>query len=200
MKNCTSILTLTLLSVLTFFISCSDAEEVHYYSFKNIEYTVGSGDGMMEYETPWEECYILVNKSETSEVKAGPSDIYIGYRERYYFECTDASTFNPTPGYVHVPLPEALTSGNQVVFEDKEGEYSLEEVDMNRSKESQLFTIPPKTKLTLERKVVMKKLQLTYKASFQRYPSGRDHVVTGKFIRYIPVGISLVEKYEPVNE
>ena len=199
MKNCKSFWTLMLMGIMVFLSSCSDDEDVFYYSFKNIEYTVGSDDGMIEYETPWVECYILVNKSETSEVKAGPSDIYIGYRDRYNFQCNDASTFNPTPGYVHIPLPEALTSTNQVVFEEKEGEYSMEEVDTNRSKESKMFTIPPKTKLLLERKLVMKKLTLTYKATFQRHPSGRDHIVTGKFIRHIPVGIALMENYEPVN-
>lgn len=200
MKNCKLFVSMMLISIVAFLSSCSDAEEVYYYSFKKIEYTVGSDDGMIEYETPWIECYILVNKSETSEVQAGPSDIYIGYRDRYSFQCSDASTFNPTPGYVHVPLPESLSSGNQVVFEEEEGEYSMEEVDTNRSKESKMFTIPPKTKLVLERKIVMKKLTLTYKATFQRHPSGSDHVVTGKFIRHIPVGIALMENYEPVNE
>ena len=200
MKNYKLFVSMMLISVVTFFSSCSDDEDVFYYSFKDIEYMVGSDDGMTEYETPWEECYILVNKSETSEVKAGPSDIYIGYRDRYKFQCSDASTFNPTPGYVHVPLPESLTSGNRVVFEEKEGEYSMEEVDTNRSKESKMYTIPPKTKLVLERKVVMKKLTLTYAATFQRHPAGKDHVVAGKFIRYIPVGIALIENYQPVNE
>ena len=76
-----------LISVVAFFSSCSDSkeEDIFYYSFKNIEYSIGSDDGMIEYETPWVDCYILVNKSETSEVKAGPSDIYIGYRDRYNF-------------------------------------------------------------------------------------------------------------------
>ena len=199
MKNFRLILSMALISVMTLFSSCSDNEGIYYYSFKNIEYTVGDGDGMSEYETPWEECYILVNNSETSEVQAGPSDIYIGNNARYNFTCATPSAFNPTVGYVHVPLPEALTSTNQVVFEEKEGEYSMEEVDTNRSKESKMFTIPPKTKLVLERKLVMKKLTLTYKATFQRHPSGRDHIVTGKFIRHIPVGIALMENYEPVN-
>ena len=45
----------------------------------------------------------------------------------------------------------------------------------------------------------MKKLVLTYTATFQRHPEGRDHVVTGKFVRHIPVGIALVEKYEPID-
>ena len=200
MKICKSFLALTLLGVLTFFVSCSDAEEVHYYSFKNIEYTVGSDDGMTEYETPWEECYILVNKSATSEVTSGPGDLYKGYHESYHFECTDASLFNPTPGYVHVPLPEALSSGGQVIFDEKEGEYCLDEVEVNRSYEGKMFDIPAKTKLVLERKIMMKKLTLTYKATFQRHPSGSDHVVTGKFVRHIPVGLALKENYQPVNE
>ena len=55
------------------------------------------------------------------------------------------------------------------------------------------------TKLVLERKVEMRKLELTYKATFKCHPSGSDYVVTGKFLRYTPVGISLVEKYEPVK-
>ena len=190
---------MTLIGIATILSACSDTEEVHYYSYRSIEYSIGSGDGMTEYESPWEECYILVNQSETSEVKAGPSDVYTGYRERYCFQ-SDASLFNPTPGHVHVPLPESLTSGNQVAYDEREGEYSKEEVEVNRSKNPQIYTIPPKTKLTLERKVETKKLVLTYKASFQRHPGGADHVVTGKFIRHIPVGISLVEKYEPINK
>ena len=188
-----------LLGIVSVFSGCSDAEEVHYYSYRNIEYSIGSGDGMTEYETPWEECYILVNQSEVSEVKAGPSDIYIGYRERYCFQ-SDDPLFNPTPGHVHVPLPESLTSGNQVAYDEREGEYSQEEVEVKQSKDPQIYTIPPKTKLTLERKVKMKKLVLSYKASFQRHPGGADLVVTGKFIRHIPVGISLVEKYEPIDK
>ena len=64
----------------------------------------------------------------------------------------------------------------------------------------QRIIIPPKTKLVLERKVVMKKLTLTYAATFKRHPAGKDHVVAGKFIRYIPVGIALMENYQPVNE
>ena len=158
MKNFRLILSMTLISVMTLFSSCSDNEGIYYYSFRNIEYTIGDGDGMSEYETPWEECYILVNNSETSEVQAGPSDIYIGNNARYNFTCATPSAFNPTVGYVHVPLPEALTSNNQVVFEDKGGEYSMEEVEVYRPKESKMYTIPPKTKLTLKRQVTMKKL------------------------------------------
>ena len=199
MKNFRLILSMALISVMTLFSSCSDNEGIYYYSFKNIEYTVGDGDGMSEYKTPWEECYILVNNSETSEVQAGPSDIYIGNNARYNFTCATPSAFNPTVGYVHVPLPEALTSNNQVVFEDKEGEYSMEEVEVYRPKESKMYTILPKTKLTLKRQVIMKKLILTYKANFQCHPSGSDHVVTGKFVRYTPVGIALMEEYESVN-
>lgn len=188
-----------LISIMTFFSSCSEDEEIFYYSFKNIEYSLSSDDGIAEYDTPWEECYILINNSEKSEVKSGPSDIYVGYHEYYCFECADGSTFNPTPGYVHVPLPEDLTSANQIVFEEKEGEYSLDKIEVNRSYDRKMFNIPAKTKFILERKVTMKRLVLTYKATFQRHPSGKDHVVTGKFFRYVPIGIALLENHEVVD-
>ena len=200
MKNFRLIVGMALIGVMTLFSSCSDNEEVYYYSFRSIEYIVADGDGMTEYETPWEECYILVNNSETSEVQAGPSDVYLGNNARYNFTCEAPSAFNPTVGHVHVPLPESLSPTNQVVFEEKEGEYSMEEVEVYRPAESKMYTISPKTKLTLKRQVTMKKLVLTYRASFQRHPSGGDHIVTGKFVRYIPVGIALMEEYEPVNK
>lgn len=198
MKFNKTILSMMLIGVVAFFSSCSDDEDVFYYSFKNITYSVGAGDGMTTYETDWNECYILVNNAET-EVKAGPGDFYSGYHERYYFQSDDPASFNPTVGHVHVPLPNAVASGNQVLFDTKEGEYSQDEVEVPRSYESKLYEIPAKTKLTLERKVDMKKLVLTYTATFQRHPSGKDLVTTGKFVRYIPSGIALVEKYEPVN-
>ena len=200
MKNCKSFWTLMLMGIMVFLSSCSDDEDVYYYSYNNITYSVGAGDGMTEYESPWEECYILVNNSETSEIKAGPSDIYLGYHDAYRFECDDPEAFNPTVGYVHVPLPEALSSGNQPVFDEKEGEYSKEEGEGNAYKESKMYTIPPKTQLVVERKVIVKKLVLTYTATFQRHPAGREHVVTGKFVRHTPTGIALVEKYEPIKE
>ena len=73
------------------------------------------------------------------------------------------------------------------------------EVDVFRLYESKMYSVPSKTKLTVEGKLEMKKLVLTYTATFQRHPGGKDHVVTGKFIRHIPMGITLVEKYEPVE-
>ena len=45
-----------LISIMTFFSSCSEDEEIFYYSFKNIEYSLSSDDGIAEYDTPWEEC------------------------------------------------------------------------------------------------------------------------------------------------
>ena len=55
MKNYKLFVSMMLISVVTFFSSCSDDEDVFYYSFKDIEYMVGSDDGMTEYETHWEE-------------------------------------------------------------------------------------------------------------------------------------------------
>jgi hypothetical protein len=98
-----------------------------------------------------------------------------------------------------VPIPQTLVSGSQIVLDEKEGEFSMEENEVIRSYEERKFNIPAKTKLVLERKVEMRKLELTYKATFKCHPSGSDYVVTGKFLRYTPVGISLVEKYEPVK-
>ena len=100
---------------------------------------------------------------------------------------------------MHVPLPKALSSGNQIVFDEREGEYSMLETDVFRLYESKMYDVPANTKLTVEGKLEMKKLVLTYTATFQRHPEGRDHVVTGKFVRHIPVGIALVEKYEPID-
>ena len=201
MKICKLFVSVMLMSMVAFWSSCSDGEDVFFYTFKDIEYSLaaGDGDGMTEYETPWEECYSIVNVSETSEAEAVANDLYKGYHEHYYFECADASLFNPTSGYVHVTLPEALTSGGQIVFDEKKGEYSLDKVEVLRSYEGKMFKIPAKPKFVLERKVMMKKLTLTYTATFQRHPAGKDHVVTGKFVRHIPIGVALMENYVPVQ-
>lgn len=200
MKTYYFFLSMMLIGIMTFLSSCSDDENVFYYSFKDIEYSVYTNDGMTSYETNWEAWQTIVNRAEDQEISAGSGDIYQGHHEYYYFECDNPSLFNPTVGHVHVPLPQAITLDNQISFDEKEGEYSLEKMEVNRSYESRMYDIPAKTKLTLERKIEMKKLTLTYTATFQRHPSGKDHVVTGKFIRYIPVGIALVEKYEPLKE
>lgn len=188
-----------LMGIVACFSSCSDDENVYYYSFKNIEYTVSAGDGLTSYETNWEVLQSIVNGSGDKEVQAGPGDIYQGYHEYYTFKCDNPGRFNPTVGHVHVPIPQTLVSGSQIVLDEKEGEFSMEENEVIRSYEERKFNIPAKTKLVLERKVEMRKLELTYKATFKCHPSGSDYVVTGKFLRYTPVGISLVEKYEPVK-
>jgi hypothetical protein len=188
-----------LMGIVACFSSCSDDENVYYYSFKNIEYTVSAGDGLTSYETNWEVLQSIVNGSGDKEVQAGPGDIYQGYHEYYTFKCDNPGKFNPTVGHVHVPIPQTLVSGSQIVLDEKEGEFSMEENEVIRSYEERKFNIPAKTKLVLERKVEMRKLELTYKATFKCHPSGSDYVVTGKFLRYTPVGISLVEKYEPVK-
>ena len=188
-----------LMGIVACFSSCSDDENVYYYSFKNIEYTVSAGDGLTSYETNWEVLQSIVNGSGDKEVQAGPGDIYQGYHEYYTFKCDNPGKFNPTVGQVHVPIPQTLVSGSQIVLDEKEGEFSMEENEVIRSYEERKFNIPAKTKLVLERKVEMRKLELTYKATFKCHPSGSDYVVTGKFLRYTPVGISLVEKYEPVK-
>ena len=188
-----------LMGIVACFSSCSDDENVYYYSFKNIEYTVSAGDGLTSYETNWEVLQSIVNGSGDKEVQAGPGDIYQGYHEYYTFKCDNPGKFNPTVGHVHVPIPQTLVSGSQIVLDEKEGEFSMEENEVIRSYEERKFNIPAKTKLVLERKVEMRKLELTYKATFKCHPSGSDYVVTGKFLRYTPVGISLVEKNEPVK-
>ena len=188
-----------LMGIVACFSSCSDDENVYYYSFKNIEYMVSAGDGLTSYETNWEVLQSIVNGSGDKEVQAGPGDIYQGYHEYYTFKCDNPGKFNPTVGHVHVPIPQTLVSGSQIVLDEKEGEFSMEENEVIRSYEERKFNIPAKTKLVLERKVEMRKLELTYKATFKCHPSGSDYVVTGKFLRYTPVGISLVEKYEPVK-
>lgn len=192
-------LAMALIGGMIFNSSCSDDENVYYYSFKDIEYTVGAGDGVTSYETNWEVLQSIVNGSEEKEVQAGPGDIYQGYHEYYSFKCDNSEKFNPTVGHVHVPIPQSLVSGNQIVLDEKEGEYSMDETEVIRSYEERKFIIPTKTKLILERKIEMRKLELSYKATFKCHPSGSDYIVTGKFVRYTPVGISLVEKYEPVK-
>ena len=199
MKICRLLFNMMLVGIVAFFSSCSDDESVYYYSFKNIEYTVGAGDGITSYDTNWEVLQSIVNGSADKEVQAGPGDIYQGYHEHYLFKCDEPEKFNPTVGHVHVPVPQTLVSGNQIVFDEKEGEFSMDETEVIRSYEERKFNIPAKTKLVLERKIEMRKLELSYKATFTCHPSGGDYVVTGKYVRYTPVGISLVEKYEPIK-
>ena len=50
-----------LMGIVACFSSCSDDENVYYYSFKNIEYTVSAGDGLTSYETNWEVLQSIVN-------------------------------------------------------------------------------------------------------------------------------------------
>ena len=193
-------LKIALICMVLFSTSCSDKEEVYYYSFKDIEYSVEEEDGMIFYETDWEVLQTIVNSSKDREVEAGPGDLYQGFHEYYYFECKNPADFNPTVGYVHLRLPQTLSLGNQIVYDDKEGEYSMDPVEVNRSYEGKVYRVPSQTKLTLERKIEMRKLVLSYKAIFQRHPSGKDFIVEGKFFRYVPENILLVEKYEPTNK
>ena len=170
MKNYKLFLSVMLMGIVTFFTSCSDDNDVFYYSFKNIEYSVEAGDGMTEYKTDWLERFVLVNNGD-SEVTAGPGDMYQGFHERYCFECGDPSLFNPTVGHVHVPLPKALSSGNQIVFDEREGEYSMLETDVFRLYESKMYDVPANTKLTVEGKLEMKRVVETLIWDLCEHPS-----------------------------
>ena len=130
-----------LMGIVACFSSCSDDENVYYYSFKNIEYTVSAGDGLTSYETNWEVLQSIVNGSGDKEVQAGPGDIYQGYHEYYTFKCDNPGKFNPTVGHVHVPIPQTLVSGSQIVLDEKEGEFSMEENEVIRSYEERKFNI-----------------------------------------------------------
>ena len=197
MKNL--ILKMALFCAIGVLSSCSDDEDVFYYSFKNIEYSVGQGDAITTSETDWEVLQTIVNGSEDTDVEVEAGDIYQDHHEYYCFKCETLENFNPTVGHVHVPLPQDIVANNQLVFGEEEGEYSMDEVEVPRFYEERDYIIPARTKLTLERKVEFKEMVVSFKASFKRHPSGKDLVVEGKFVRFVPTSISIVEKYQPLK-
>ena len=128
MKNLKLTFTLMLVCALGLLASCSDEEEVFYYSFKSIEYTMEEEDGIMNYETPWHVYNSVINTSETEDIKVTVGNLHKDYYEYYVFKCDDTENFNPTVGYVHVPLPIGLSPDGTVMVSGTMGEYSLEKM------------------------------------------------------------------------
>ena len=197
MKNFKQTITLMLVCALGFLASCSDDEDVFYYSFKSIEYTMEEEDGIMTYETP-EEIYKTITNNSSEDLKISTGNVYQGYDEYYVFKCDDQENFNPTVGYVHVPLPGVNAEGNIVVGSDM-GEYTMERVvTYNLSAGWKDRVIPPMKKLSLWRTLQIEKRVFTYKATFERHPKGEDLVVKGKFIHAKPTSAITRESLEDI--
>ena len=198
MKNFKQTITLMLVCALGFLVSCSDEEDVFYYSFKSIEYTMEEEDGIMTYDTP-EEIYKTITNNSSEDLKISTGNIFQGYDEYYVFKCDNQENFNPTVGYVHVPIPGVNYEGNIVVGDDM-GEYTMEKmVTYNLVAGWKEHVIPPMKKLRLWRTLQIKKHVFTYKATFQRHPKGEDLVVKGKFIHEMPTSAITRESFEDIE-
>ena len=77
MKNFKQTITLMLVCALGFLVSCSDEEDVFYYSFKSIEYTMEEEDGIMTYDTP-EEIYKTITNNSSEDLKITTGNIFQG--------------------------------------------------------------------------------------------------------------------------
>lgn len=199
MKNLKQTITLMLFCALGFLASCSDDEDVFYYSFKNIEYTMEEEDGIMTYETP-EEIYRTITNNSAEELTISVGNVFQGYDEYYVFKCDTPEEFNPTVGYVHVPLPRVNAEGAIVVDNNSMGEYTMEKmVTYNLAAGWNEYVIPPMQKLCLWRTLEIEKKVFTYKATFQRHPKGEDLVVKGKFIHAKPVSAITRESLEDIE-
>lgn len=198
MRNYKRIIRLMLVCTLGFLASCSDDEEVFYYSYKNIEYSIEEGDGKYTYETQWERYNTIANNSgtETEDMKISVGGLYNDYQEYYVFK-SESETFNPTVGHVHVPLPSGISDEGVITFRLNEGEFTTEKM-ISADAGSREFVIPPMKKLILERKLEIETLQLSFKATFQRHPKGKDIVVTGKFICSKPVSAKIRQTLEDI--
>ena len=198
MKNFKQTITLMLVCALGFLVSCSDEEDVFYYSFKSIEYTMEEEDGIMTYDTP-EEIYKTITNNSSEDLKISTGNIFQGYDEYYVFKCDNQENFNPTVGYVHVPIPGVNYEGNIVVGDDM-GEYTMEKmVTCNLAAGWKEHVIPPMKKLRLWRTLQIEKHVFTYKATFQRHPKGEDLVVKGKFIHEMPTSAITRESFEDIE-
>ena len=198
MKIFKQTITRMLVCALGFLASCSDDEDVFYYSFKSIEYTMEEEDGIMTYETP-EEIYKTISNNSSEDLKISTGNVYQGYDEYYVFKCDNQENFNPTVGYVHVPLPGVNAGGNIVVGSDM-GEYTMERVEKNNlSAGWKEHVIPPMKKLCLWRTLQIEKHVFTYKATFERHPRGEDLVVKGKFIHAKPISSMARQTLEDIQ-
>lgn len=187
------------LIVLVLFSSCSDEEEVHYYKFKDIQYSMEEGDGIARYDTPMEIITVTKNSSVKDEMFSPQVDPYVKNHERYVFTCDSSEDFNPTEGYVHVPVPLSI-AGNEIVISSDLKEYSMTETDdMKYMEWLPAVVVPPMTKLTLSGELTIEKLTLTYIAVFVCCISGEEYVVKGKYIRYCPCELRVNKKFEELN-
>ena len=187
MKNFKQTITLMLVCALGFLASCSDDEDVFYYSFKNIEYTVGMEDGVVTYDTEWAHFKTIINDS-SEDLKDSTGDIYAGYDEYYVFKCTTPEKFNPSVGYVHVPLPNGLNADGTVSVGNTMGEYTMDTMLIrDKTANWEEFVVPPMKKLSILRSFKIEKQVFTYTATFERHPKGKDLVVTGKFVHVKPI-------------
>ena len=187
MKNFKQTIMLMLVCALGFLASCSDEEDVFYYSFKSIEYTMEEDDGITTYYTP-EEIYKTIANYSSEELKYSPGNIYAGHEEYYQFKCATPEGFNPTPGDVHVPLPNGLTPDGTVSVGSTMGEYTMDIMLTHAEADIwEEFDVPPMKKLSILRSLKIEKREFTYTATFERHPKGKDLVVTGKFISAKPI-------------
>lgn len=187
MKNFKQTITLMLVCALGFLASCSDEEDVFYYTFKNIEYTVEMEDGVTTYDTP-EGIYRTVTNDSAEDLKYSIENIYEGYNEFYLFKCATPEEFNPTPRDVHVPLPNGLSPDGTVSVGSTMGEYTMDiMMTHDETSKRQEYIIPPMKKLSISRSLKIRKHVFTYTATFERHPKGKDLVVKGKFIHEVPV-------------
>ena len=200
MKIFKQTIALMLVCALGFLASCSDEEDVFYYSFKSIEYTMEEEDGIMTYDTP-EEIYKTITNNSSEDLKISTGNIFQGYDEYYVFKCDNQENFNPTVGYVHVPIPGVNYEGNIVLGVGSDmGEYTMEKmVTYNLAAGWKEHVIPPMKKLRLWRTLQIEKHVFTYKATFQRHPKGEDLVVKGKFIHEMPTSAITRESFEDIE-
>ena len=186
MKNFKQTIMLMLVCALGFLASCSDEEDVFYYTFKNVEYTVETGDGVTTYDTEWQLFNTFTNN--TQEVrKYSLENIYAGHEECFQFKCDTPEEFNPTPGDVHIPLPNGL-SPDGTVSVGTMGEYTMD-IQFTHTEADiwEEFDVPPMSKLSILRSLKIEKQVFTYTATFERHPKGKDYVVKGKFIHVKPI-------------
>ena len=162
MKNFKQTIMLMLVCALGFLASCSDEEDVFYYSFKSIEYTMEGDDGITTYYTP-EEIYKTIANYSSEELKYSPGNIYAGHEEYYQFKCATPEGFNPTPGDVHVPLPSGLAPDGTVLVSSTMGEYSMEKmVTYDVSAGMREYSVPAQKRLVLECSLEIEKKVFSY--------------------------------------
>lgn len=188
-----------LVCALGFLASCEDKEDLFFYTFKSIEYTVGEEDGVMTHETPWEIYKTIVNKT-SQDLTISTGNVHDGYYEYYMFKCDTPEDFNPSVGHVHVPLPSGLSSDGTVSVGSTLGEYTMDKMEVrNLAAGWKEHVIPPMKQLRLWRTLEIEKQVFTYTATFERHPKGKDLVVKGKFVHAKPISTITRESLEDIE-